>query len=77
GLVVLAGLVTGAVAAWALATVLVRVLTGVFDPPPASLAVPWTYLAAVASIIVAATAVAAIAAIWAARSYHLELLRTP
>jgi putative ABC transport system permease protein len=77
GVVTLAGLATGSVTAWALATVLVRVLTGVFDPPPASLAVPWAYLATVVSIILAATAVAAIAAIRAARSYHLELLRTP
>ncbi|HEV7885950.1 MAG TPA: FtsX-like permease family protein, partial [Acidimicrobiales bacterium] len=29
---------------WVLAHMLVKVLTGVFDPPPAALAVPWRYL---------------------------------
>jgi putative ABC transport system permease protein len=36
---------------------LVKVLTGVFDPPPDSLAVPWGYL-----LLVAGTALAAVAA---------------
>jgi putative ABC transport system permease protein len=35
-----AGLLTGAV----LAAMLVKLLTGVFDPPPESLSVPWLYL---------------------------------
>ena len=29
---------------------LVKVLTGVFDPPPDALSVPWGYLAAVAAL---------------------------
>jgi putative ABC transport system permease protein len=37
---------------------LVSVLTGVFDPPPAALSVPWVYL-----IVIAVTAVAAIGAV--------------
>ena len=38
--VTLGGLFTGAIAGWALAVMLVKVLAGVFDPPPATLAVP-------------------------------------
>src|SRR5206468_11010620 len=46
---VLGGLL-GAVGGWALTHMLVKVLTGVFDPPPASLTVPWAYLGALALI---------------------------
>jgi putative ABC transport system permease protein len=42
-------LVTGAIgstaAGWVLSHMLVKVLTGVFDPPPSVLAVPWLYIA--------------------------------
>jgi putative ABC transport system permease protein len=41
------GLAFGAVTGWALSVLLVKILTGVFDPPPAHLAVPWVYLAGV------------------------------
>ncbi|WP_353648902.1 ABC transporter permease [Nakamurella sp. A5-74] len=37
----------GLVISWALSQMLVKVLTGVFDPPPSSIAVPWTYVALV------------------------------
>jgi putative ABC transport system permease protein len=46
----------GAVGGWALAHMLVKVLTGVFDPPPAALSVPWGYL-----VLFAATAAASLA----------------
>ena len=71
-----AGLVTGSVAAWALSNMLVRVLHGVFDPAPEALAVPWTYLAAVTTVALAATLAASIVAIRSARTPHVELLRT-
>ena len=32
---------------------LVKVLTGVFDPPPSAIAVPWGYLVALVALIVA------------------------
>ena len=48
------GLLTGGLVGLALARVLVAVLTGVFDPPPAAVTVPWTYLAATAGICVVA-----------------------
>ena len=47
----------GAVAAW----MLVRLLGGVFDPPPDSLSVPWVYLALVLSGAILATVAAIMA----------------
>ncbi|MBA3287211.1 MAG: ABC transporter permease, partial [Acidimicrobiia bacterium] len=75
GLVTIVGVITGAVAAWALSSMLVKVLRGVFDPAPDNLAVPWTYLATVLAIAVIGTATAATAAIRHARTPHVELLR--
>lgn len=54
-----AGLVGGALSGWALSAMLVKVLTGVFDPPPATVAVPWAYVTA--TVLVALTAVVAAA----------------
>ncbi|MDQ1681918.1 MAG: putative transport system permease protein, partial [Frankiaceae bacterium] len=46
-------LVLGGLLAWSISQMLVKVLTGVFDPPPSSLAVPWPYLLlALASLVV-------------------------
>jgi putative ABC transport system permease protein len=42
------GGVSGVVLGWGLALMLVKLLTGVFDPPPDHLSVPWLYLAVVA-----------------------------
>jgi putative ABC transport system permease protein len=50
----LGGLVGSAPIGWALAAMLVKVLTGVFDPPPSSAAVPWLYLAATLLVSVGA-----------------------
>ena len=55
---------------------LVKVLHGVFDPAPDSLAVPWAYLAILTSVALAATAIAAAVAIRSSRTPHLDLLRT-
>jgi putative ABC transport system permease protein len=56
--VVVLGLVLGAVLGGALARVLVAVLSGVFDPPPSSLAVPWGYLTVLAVAVVASIVLA-------------------
>jgi putative ABC transport system permease protein len=53
-----AGAILGATAGWVLAQMLVKVLTGVFDPPPEDLAVPWAYLGIVAGIAILGLAVA-------------------
>jgi len=52
------GLVSGALTAW----MLVKLLTGVFDPPPEGLAVPWLYLAIMLVLVVASVALAVLSA---------------
>ena len=44
-LVVIGGAIFGIVAGFGLAEALVMILTGVFDPPPEALSIPWSYLA--------------------------------
>lgn len=58
-LITIVGVSGGALISWALTDMLVKVLTGVFDPPPTALAVPWGYLAAtIGAVILALTAAA-------------------
>jgi len=52
------GAVCGTAIGFAVAEVLVQVLSGVFDPPPDTLFVPWTYLGLVVASAAACTAVA-------------------
>ncbi|QNE22665.1 FtsX-like permease family protein [Kribbella qitaiheensis] len=52
--VTIGGLAGGALLAWALTRMLVKVLTGVFDPPPSVIAVPWPYLSVTVAVAVAA-----------------------
>ncbi|MFN8111363.1 MAG: ABC transporter permease [Thermoleophilia bacterium] len=47
-----AGLIFGIITAGGLTFMLVKILTGVFDPPPDHLAVPWDYLAGVTAAVV-------------------------
>ncbi len=75
GFVLVVGSLLGAIGAVALSQMLVKVLTGVFDPPPAALNVPWAYLGTVFAVAVAATVVAGSSAIRATRRPALELLR--
>jgi putative ABC transport system permease protein len=51
------------------------VLSGVFDPPPAQLSVPWGYLGVVVALAAAGLVVSALAAIRAARRPPLAVLR--
>ncbi|GAA0906256.1 hypothetical protein GCM10009558_111660 [Virgisporangium aurantiacum] len=60
--IVSAGLVFGAAIGFVVSQVLVVVLTGVFDPPPERLAIPWGYLGAVVAVVVGAV-VATVAAV--------------
>jgi putative ABC transport system permease protein len=58
----------GALLGSTLARALVAVLTGVFDPPPSALAVPWTYLVLVAVAVTGSIAVASAAVLrWTGR----------
>jgi putative ABC transport system permease protein len=69
------GLLGGTVIAWGLTRMLVTVLTGVFDPPPSAMAVPWTYLAGTASAVAAALAGAALIGARASTRPAVEELR--
>ncbi|MFD9821395.1 FtsX-like permease family protein [Streptomyces violascens] len=74
-LIAAAGLATGALIGWALSEMLVKVLTGVFDPPPATLAVPGTYLALTALCAAAAVIAAGLNAARGSSRPAVEELR--
>ena len=69
------GLLLGTLIAAAVSEMLVKVLTGVFDPPPDTLAVPWGYLLGVLALTVAAVATAGAATLRALRRPAIEELR--
>jgi putative ABC transport system permease protein len=69
------GLAGGTLIGWALSQMLVKALTGVFDPPPASLSVPGTYLALTGTAAVAAILAAALNGIRNTRRPAVEELR--
>jgi putative ABC transport system permease protein len=69
------GLLIGVLGGGVLSLMLVAVLTGVFDPPPSSLAVPWSYLAGVAGLAVAGIAVAVLGIVRAAWRGGVEIIR--
>jgi putative ABC transport system permease protein len=54
---------------------LVKVLTGVFDPPPDFLTIPWGYLGAALGVTVLAVAVACMATVRALRRPSVSELR--
>jgi putative ABC transport system permease protein len=70
-----AGLVAGAATGWALSEMLVAVLTGVFDPAPAALTVPWAYLGALTAITLTALGAATALATRRSRRPAAALLR--
>src|SRR5207253_10964438 len=74
-IVMTVGLLGAAAVGAVLAEMLVKVLTGVFDPPPAHLAVPAGYLTALAVAALAAAAVAAQSAVRLGRRPFAETLR--
>jgi putative ABC transport system permease protein len=69
------GLVLGAVIAAGISDMLVKVLTGVFDPPPDVLSVPWGYLASVTGLACGTVAVAGATTLRALRRPAIEELR--
>jgi putative ABC transport system permease protein len=52
------GLISGLLTAW----MLVKLLTGVFDPPPEALSIPWLYLAVVSGLVAASVIAAVLSA---------------
>ena len=73
--VAVGGLALGAVGGWAITQMIVKVLTGVFDPPPSTLAVPWAYLGLVLAASVLAVALATNRAIASVRRPAIQLRR--
>jgi putative ABC transport system permease protein len=61
--VTLGGVLLGTLLATVMARLLIKVLTGVFDPAPDAASIPWTYLAVLLALTLAAGATAAAAAI--------------
>ena len=74
-LVVTVGAACAVVAGWIVALMLAKVLTGVFDPPPAHLAVPAGYLGMLAGVGVVAAVCASEGAVRSARRPIAETLR--
>lgn len=75
-LVIICGGLAGTATGFGLAQVLVRLLTGVFDPAPEHLAVPWFYLVALLAAGAVSVSVAVIAVARVSRRNTLETLRT-
>jgi len=73
--VLVGGLALGAAIGALLSHVLVRILTGVFDPPPEHLSVPSMYLAVAATVGAIAVIVASALALRAAAQPRLSALR--
>ena len=73
--VTVGGLALGAVIATGISDMLVKVHTGVFDPPPDVLSVPWAYLAAVTALTCGSVAAAGTATLHALRRPAIEELR--
>src|SRR5439155_18397724 len=69
------GLLFGALGAAALSQMLVKVLTGVFDPPPDTVAVPGGYLAGLLALTVASVVVASATMLHSLRRPAVEELR--
>ncbi len=73
--VTLGGLVLGAATGVLEAWIIVKILTGVFDPPPEGLFVPWLYLGIVAVVIGVSVLGAVAVTVRAARRPALEVIR--
>ena len=60
---------------WGIAFVVVKILTGVFDPPPQHLSFPWGYLALVTGVVVACVVAVAAGAVRATRRPSVDIIR--
>lgn len=74
-LMLVVGVLIGGLLGVGIAQVLVKLLTGVFDPPPETLAVPWGYLALLTAAAIISTVAAVIGISLFSRRHVLEALR--
>jgi putative ABC transport system permease protein len=75
GFVAIGGITLGAISGWWLAQVIVKILTGVFDPPPDHLSVPWGYLVLLLLAVSASVAAAGTGMLRATRRPMMSELR--
>ncbi len=73
--VTIGGLALGGVIAVGITDMLIKVLTGVFDPPPDYLSIPWGYLGGVVVLTIGAVAVAGTVTLRALRRPAIDELR--
>ncbi len=73
--VTVGGLILGTAIAVVISDMLITVLTGVFDPPPDYLSVPWGYLGVLVALTVGAVGAAGAIALRALRRPAIEELR--
>jgi putative ABC transport system permease protein len=73
--VTIGGLALGTILAVGITDMLIKVLTGVFDPPPDQLSIPWTYLGGVVALTVGAVVLAGTLTLRALRRPAIEELR--
>ncbi|MFM0557258.1 ABC transporter permease [Paraburkholderia sediminicola] len=71
----LGGAATGTMTGFALAWMLVKLLTGVFDPPPERLSVPWFFLAFLVGVAALSVVIAVIAAFRETRVPAVQRMR--
>lgn len=74
-LILLGGTVMGVALGYGVAQMLVKILAGVFDPPPEAMSVPWAYLALLCVAALASTIIAVLGARVASRRSVIESLR--
>ncbi|MEW9585335.1 hypothetical protein [Paraburkholderia sp. DGU8] len=74
-MLLLGGAAIGTLTGFALAWMLVKLLTGVFDPPPEGLKVPWHYLAFLAGVAALSVVIAVIAAFRETRQPAVQRMR--
>ncbi|WAL59957.1 hypothetical protein [Thermocoleostomius sinensis] len=65
----------GSLIGFAVAEMLVKVLTGVFDPPPEVLSIPWSYIMVLLIAAVVSTVIAVVGAQVSVQRVRVEVLR--
>jgi putative ABC transport system permease protein len=69
------GVLLGVLSGWLLSFIIVKILTGVFDPPPPHLFIPWAYLAALGGVTCAAIVAAGSSVIRSIRRPAADIIR--
>jgi putative ABC transport system permease protein len=69
------GVLLGVLSGWLLSFIIIKIMTGVFDPPPPHLFIPWAYLAALGGVTCGAIAAAGTGVIRAMRRPAADIIR--